>query len=710
MMSSFHETRWKLALRYHLVLLVAVAIVPVLFFASVAVLDLGKQQQRAVEQGLVTTVRALATAVEREIMASVRALEVLATSDALTRDDLRAFYAHAVRVLGANDVWNVVVLTDTRGQILLSSARPFGTALSWIGDRDYFQKVITSGQPAVSDLIVGRTTGRPNIAVAVPVTRDGGPRYVLVAGISPQALERIVSAQMIPADWISGVADRNQVLIARSRDSEKFVGRELVVPLKQAARAATEGTGRYPVPDSPDVYAAWQHTPLLGWIVTLGVPVTTVDVALRRSMWGIAIVGVALAVAGGGLALVWGRRISRAMSALTSAAGALGRGEAPASPPSPVAEVEAIGRAMEAAGMTIAERTSQVTASQGQLRRLVDSSPIGIVVGEDDRILDANGAFLHMVGCSPDELRRGGLGWRALVPHEATAASGPRETEAVRPDGTRVPIVLSAVFLDEARRLWASFVLDLTEPRRAEAEIRAQREALAHALRVTTLGELVASLSHELSQPLTAIIANAQAARRLGDVPGPRDADVPEALEDIVSDGKRAVEIIRRLQALFRKDHAERKPIHVNELVTEVVGLVSSDAARRDAVIELDLAAHLPSVTGDWVQLQQVVLNLLVNALEAMATVDPPRMVTVTTAPGEARRVVLTVRDRGVGVEASQVATIFEAFVTTKPQGLGMGLAISRSIVLAHGGRIWATCNSDRGLTVHVDLPCDDAA
>jgi two-component system sensor kinase FixL len=228
-------------------------------------------------------------------------------------------------------------------------------------------------------------------------------------------------------------------------------------------------------------------------------------------------------------------------------------------------------------------------------------------------------------------------------------------------------------------------------------------------LRVTTLGELVASLSHELSQPLTAIITSAQAARRLGDLPGRRDADVQEALEDIASDGARAVEIIRRLRALLRKDDAERKPIHVNELVTEVVGLVSSDAVRRGAVIELELADDLPPVTGDRVQLQQVVLNLLVNALEAMATVDPPRTVAVTTAPGEARRVVLSVRDRGVGVEASRVATIFEAFVSTKPEGLGMGLAISRSIVVAHGGRIWATCNADRGLTVHVDLPCDDA-
>ena len=286
------ESRRKLALRYHLVLLVSVAVIPIVLFAGWSVLDIGRARRHLVEDGLRTTVRALATAVEREIMASVRSLEVLATSDALTRDDLRAFHAHAVRVLVANDVWYTVALTDTRGQVLLSSARPFATPLPWIGDRDYIQKVITSSQPAVSDLIAGRTTGRVNITVAVPVTREGGLRYVLFAGISPQALDRILSAQKIPADWISGVADRNQVIIARNRDSEKFIGRELIAPLKRDVRAATEGTGRYPVLDGPDVYEAWQHTPSLGWTVALGVPVTTVDVALRRSMWGIAIAGV----------------------------------------------------------------------------------------------------------------------------------------------------------------------------------------------------------------------------------------------------------------------------------------------------------------------------------------------------------------------------------------------------------------------------------
>jgi len=252
--------------------------------------------------------------------------------------------------------------------------------------------------------------------------------------------------------------------------------------------------------------------------------------------------------------------------------------------------------------------------------------------------------------------------------------------------------------------------IDITARRRAEAEARAQREALAHALRLTTLGELVASLAHELSQPLTAIIATAQASRRLIHAPGGGREEVPEALDDIIDDGKRAIDVIRRLRALFRKDHAERKPVHLNELIMEVVGLVRGDASRRGVSIELALAEHLPVVPGDWVQLQQVVLNLLVNAMDAMVAVEEPRTLTIATARREPGMVELTVRDVGVGVDASRLEKIFDPFVTTKPEGLGMGLSISRSIVLAHGGRIWATPNPDRGLTVHVGLPGDEVA
>jgi hypothetical protein len=273
------ERRGAFPLRYHLIALVVIALVPTLIFAGIVVGSLSREQRASVENGLQTTVRALATAVERELGASVRALEVLATSTALDRGDLRTFHELARRATQEEEAWYAVTLTDASGQLLVSSLRPFGTRLSSIADRDYFHALIRSGRPAASDLITtGRITGGLNITIAVPVQRDGALRYVLLASISPESLDRLLAAQRILADWIAGIVDSRQVFIARNRNAEGFRGRELMAPSKQSVRGAAAGTGRYPVLDGPDVYTAWQRVASLGWTVTLGAPVSAVDV------------------------------------------------------------------------------------------------------------------------------------------------------------------------------------------------------------------------------------------------------------------------------------------------------------------------------------------------------------------------------------------------------------------------------------------------
>jgi len=241
--------------------------------------------------------------------------------------------------------------------------------------------------------------------------------------------------------------------------------------------------------------------------------------------------------------------------------------------------------------------------------------------------------------------------------------------------------------------------------RRAEEEAQRQRDELAHALRVTTLGELTASFAHELNQPLTAIAANAQAARRLL-IAGRLDPDVKEAIDDLAADAVRAGETVRRLQALFRKQPAGRAPLEVNALIDDVLRLLATDIRRRNIAVHFTRGEGLPAVLGDGVQLRQVLINLLVNAAEAISLAgEGPREIRIETRRRDAGHVAIAIRDSGPGAKESDLERMFEHFVTTKPHGLGMGLAISRSIVEAHGGRIWADRNDERGITLHIHLP-----
>ena len=265
-----------------------------------------------------------------------------------------------------------------------------------------------------------------------------------------------------------------------------------------------------------------------------------------------------------------------------------------------------------------------------------------------------------------------------------------------------------AMIVEPFRRPEGGLVIahvDVTRRRRAEEQLQREREELAHALRVATLGELASSLAHEINQPLAAIAGNAQAAYRLlGSAV--IDPEVREVLRDIVSDAQRAAQVIRRLRALFKKEHSERQPVDIGEVIKEVVGLLRKELERRRVELEVSLCPSPPRVLGDIVQLQQVLLNILINAGEAMTDDAAPRRLRIDLTAHEAGVLALTIRDSGRGVAASELEHIFERFVTTKTEGLGMGLSISRSILEAHGGRIWATPNPDRGLTMHIELPC----
>jgi signal transduction histidine kinase/integral membrane sensor domain MASE1 len=252
---------------------------------------------------------------------------------------------------------------------------------------------------------------------------------------------------------------------------------------------------------------------------------------------------------------------------------------------------------------------------------------------------------------------------------------------------------------------------EVTERKRAELDALRSRQELAHFSRISTIGELTASLAHELNQPLTGILINAQAARRLLDVMPPKVAELRESLSYIIEDDKRAGEVIQRLRDFLGKGESQRALLDLNLLLRGVTKLVSSDALIRNVTLTLELDPELPRLSGDRVQLQQVLLNLLLNAMESMGAGTPSeRLVVARTKRVDAKTVRVSVQDNGTGLPAGLENVVFDPFYTTKPGGMGMGLAIARSIIEAHAGGIWATNNATQGATFHFDLPLTDEA
>lgn len=282
-----------------------------------------------------------------------------------------------------------------------------------------------------------------------------------------------------------------------------------------------------------------------------------------------------------------------------------------------------------------------------------------------------------------------------------------RVVEAQRRNGSTFPIELSVgEGRSDGRRFFVGIVRDISERTNLEEAVRDQRERLARMTRINTLGEMAAGIAHEVNQPLTAIASYAHACRNLIERGQADSPEVLAALNKLANQAERAGEVIRRLRDLVKKRQASRELVDLNRLVVNVVELGDGDARRKGLTIHTDLATPAPRVVGDPVQIEQVVLNLLHNAMESMVERDAPgATIEVVTSMLDRQMVEVSVLDHGVGVSDEVEGALFDPFFTTKESGMGMGLAISRSIVASHGGQMWFTANEDGGTTFHFSLP-----
>jgi PAS domain S-box-containing protein len=370
---------------------------------------------------------------------------------------------------------------------------------------------------------------------------------------------------------------------------------------------------------------------------------------------------------------------------------------------------------------------SDIRDRDTKTRRILDSALDAVLsIDERGRVTEWNTQAESMFGWRRDEAVGQTLS-ELFIPHRfrdahdkglkhfLSTGEGPLlnrriEITALRRDGTEFPVEVSiAPYQIDGKWEFSGFVRDITEKKVAEASTRRHREMeteLAHANRVATMGQLSASIAHEVNQPIGAAVTNAHAALRwLGATPSNVD-EVRKALSRIVTNGNRATDVLSRIRAFIKKAPPCKDCLDINHAVLEVVALTRSEAKKNRVAVQMNLAEGLPAVQADRVQLQQVILNLIMNAIEAMSASDAgPRGLLISSAKSESNDVTVEVQDSGPGFPLASIEQIFQAFYTTKPAGLGMGLSICRSIVEAHGGQLRAAARDPTGAIFTFTLP-----
>jgi signal transduction histidine kinase len=388
-------------------------------------------------------------------------------------------------------------------------------------------------------------------------------------------------------------------------------------------------------------------------------------------------------------------------------------------------------------GIDITERKQAVEAleeSEQKFRGFMEQSPFAIsLVNPDGRIDQVNKAFMTLWGISEDDwpkikeeynllkdkqamelgvmplIQRAFSGESVVLPVLEYDAENTMDSLGIDTRSNKRSIQVRLYPLKNSKGdviKVADMAEDITDRRQVEEEMRRLREEYTHIARVSAMGELTASLAHELKQPLAAIRSNAQAAQRFLTEDKPDIDEIHEILKDIVSDNRRADDVIAKLRSLMRKGTLQITELDINELVRDILPLINSHHIGGNIRVELQLDESIAHVSGDPVQLQQVILNLILNSTEAVTNLEVDRrVIIVRTSPHDGESVLLSVIDNGPGIDDKSISRLFEAFYTTKNEGLGMGLAISRTIIEEHRGRLWASNNPDRGATFSFTIP-----
>jgi PAS domain S-box-containing protein len=722
-------------LRSYLILLVVAAVLPVVIFAGVMTYASYQQRRETLAQGMIERARSISAALDREFLVSIQSLKVLAASTHLHKGQLAEFYLDMKGALAEySRAWQNLTLVDSSGRQLINLRRPFGSPLPPTGNPEAIERIRGSKKAAIANLSPGPVTGALGIVVHVPVLKDGEVEYVLNAIFYAAPLTDLLLQQKLPSGWVATIIDRNQIVVARTRNVEKFFGKPASPSFAAQAKQYQESSWRGTTLDGIAVVAAHHRSDFSHWTVGLASPAEEVDASLWKSLLLTGAGGLLLLLAALGLAAILGERIAAPVSALSRAAEKLGRGETPEIPKSPIAEMSRLSQGIENAATLRIQAEDQLRYQLQLSQSITDKAADSIFVcDEQGRTTFVNPEATMTFGFSAEEFIGQPLHDK-IHHHYPEGRPFPREEcvleqvhavdqsvrnqEGVffRKDGSAVMVECSNASMEvKGRRVGAILMVRNITERKAQEEIRRRSEDLEQQnLRMQETNrlksEFLANMSHELRTPLNAVIGFSEVL--IDEIAGAVNTTQRELLTDIWTSGKHLLHLVNDVLDLA-KIEAGKLELHpetfsINTAIAETGAIIKVLALKKNIPIVMDIPQQEIVARLDPLRFNQILYNLLSNAVKF----SPDHgVVTVTASLDGGERIKLQVRDTGIGIKKTDLPRLFHEFeqldsgLARRQEGTGLGLALTKKIVELQNGSITVESEFGKGATFTVVLP-----